>query len=109
MSDTPAQEDRYFRCSTFSVTMPVSECTTRRKAAKNPLRTSTDNTTNNPFSMRQCAACILFRDETSAENTISREQMFSYLEANPAVEPAPADKRAAHFGSLRTPHKSYGY
>lgn len=105
-------QGRYFKCPSFAITMPVSECKRRRQATDKikPVANEIGGelVLSNRHMTKQCANCEVFREVTADENTITHEQMMAYLNSNPSQEQSTENKRAMHFGSLRTPHKDYG-
>lgn len=95
---------RYFTCPEFKITMPVSECEMRRRAAKAIYKGSqgaSDPGVRNSLMTRRCGKCKVFKE--ALEESISESDMLAKVEAAPS-HAGTATARSSGFVQLLTPY-----
>lgn len=113
MSSTAGDQDRYFHCPEFKITMPTQECSKRRRAAakrKSSLSdTGGEHLIANRYMTKICAKCRIFEEVLS--KSISKEEMLRSFETTPSQAPSSTHGMKSPMsvtGSLHTPFVGRG-
>ena len=96
MSLQSNNEVMYFHCPEFAITMPVSECQTRRKPStavqlEKKRISSVDISGDSKrfgYMRSKCLSCVKFRDHTHPDKLITSEQMLAHMSAIPSQKPS---------------------
>lgn len=105
-AEVTLEDALYFRCPTFTITMPVSECKQRRKMSKNSAlenrRAAVRHGVTRSLMIARCSACTIYK-EAHAE-AFSSEEMLARMEQVPSQESNGQRSQFVHGGSLNAPH-----